>query len=258
MELIKLAARRSAWGDAIYVILNLAYAAVLFGLVLAFTPPWLAYLVVVLSKWRVFAVRPRFWFANMQASVADVLVGLSFVTLVWLSGDRLLLQILLLGLFVAWLIFVKPRSSRGWVKLQAGLGQFFGLTALMSLTYESIASVVVLAAWLIGYAMARHVLTSFADESERTLISLVWGLVIAQLAWLAHHWTIAYTVSGGVKVPQVAITAGLLGFLAVRVYEALRSEDKQRFRALRWPITLVIVIVLTLMIWFNGLDMTQL
>jgi hypothetical protein len=34
---------------------------------------------VVLSKWRMFAVRPRFWAANIRANGVDLMVGLSIV-----------------------------------------------------------------------------------------------------------------------------------------------------------------------------------
>lgn len=258
MELIKLARRRSAWGELIYIILNLAYAGVLFGLVMAFDPPWLAYLTVVLSKWRVFAVRPRFWFANLQANVVDTVVGASFVTLLWLSMGSLVMQIILLLLFVGWLLMVKPRSSRQMVLLQAAIGQFTGLMALFALSYEVPASVVVVISWIIGYTMARHALSAYSDETERTLLSLIWGFVIAEMAWLAQHWTIAYVIGGGVMVPQVAVIAGLLGFLTIKVYGAIRAETKHIWRELRWPIIFVTILTLALLLRFNGFDMTQL
>lgn len=258
MELIKSAARRTVWGEAIYVVLNLAYAGLLFGLVMVFDPPWLAYLAVVLSKWRVFAVRPRFWFANLQANVADALVGASFVTLLWITPGQLIVQALLFLMFLGWLIFIKPRSKRHWVLIQAAIGQFFGLAALFSLSYELFASVVVAVAWIIGYSMARHVLSSYHDETERTLLSLVWGFVVAELAWLSQHWTIAYAISGELMIPQIAIVSTLLGFLAIRTYDVLHKEGKRRFQELRWPIVFVVVIIVALLVRFNGLDMTQL
>ena len=39
----------------------------------------LALSIVVLSKWRMFAVRPRFWSANLRANAVDLMVGLSAV-----------------------------------------------------------------------------------------------------------------------------------------------------------------------------------
>ncbi len=37
----------------------------------------LALSIIVLSKWRMFAVRPRFWLANIRANAVDLIVGLS-------------------------------------------------------------------------------------------------------------------------------------------------------------------------------------
>jgi hypothetical protein len=39
----------------------------------------LAFSIIVLSKWRMFAVRPRFWATNVRANAIDMMVGLSIV-----------------------------------------------------------------------------------------------------------------------------------------------------------------------------------
>lgn len=258
MELIKSAARRSKLSDVIYIVLNLAFAAALFGLTIAFDPPYLAYLLVLLSKWRVFAVRPRFWFANLQTNIVDVIVGISAVTLIWLAGDALIIQILLSVLYAAWLLIVKPRSKRHWVLLQAGISQFVGLVALFSVAYTWPALVVVLVAWLIGYAAAKHALGSY-DEDEDTLLALIWGLVIAELAWLSYHWTIAYQLVGELKIPQIAIIVGLFGFIGIKLYVNYHDNDRSfRLGEIRWPLLFATAVIVMLLVRFSGLDMTQL
>ncbi len=47
----------------------------------------LAIIVVILSKWRMFAVRPRFWAANVRANSVDLLVGIPIV--LFMSHSRL-------------------------------------------------------------------------------------------------------------------------------------------------------------------------
>ena len=137
--------------------------------------------------------------------------------------------------------------------------QAISLTALFSFAYLLPASVATAAGWLIGYIAARHALVSFKDEEDRTLLSLAWGLVVAELSWLSYHWTIAYTLSGELKIPQVAIVVGLLSFLAMKVYGSLRENaDQVVFRDIRWPLTFVALVIALLMIRFNGMDMTQL
>lgn len=258
MELLKLATRRSGWSELFYIALNLAYAAALLILVLLFNPPWIAYLVVILSKWRTLAVRPRYWFANLQANLVDALVVGSFVTLMWRADTNLWLQIVLAVLLAVWLTIVKPQSKRQWVLVQAFVCQAISLMALFSLAYHTIASVIVLGAWLVGYSSARHALSSYSEESDRTLLSLAWSLIIAELGWLGYHWTIAYTIYDQVKVPEVAVTTSLLGFLAIRIYETYRSDDKRWFKELRWPVVFVVFVIMTLLLLFNGLDPTQL
>src|ERR1044071_1426481 len=46
-----------------------------------------ALIVIVLSKWRMFAVRPRFWAANIRANAVDLMVGLSIVIFMSQSGS---------------------------------------------------------------------------------------------------------------------------------------------------------------------------
>lgn len=258
MELIKSAARRSRLSDVVYVVLNLAFAGLLFSLTTLFDPPIVAYLLVVLSKWRVFAVRPRFWFANLQTNVVDLLVGLSFVTLIWLATGTTTIQVLLAVLFAGWLLIIKPRAKRKWVLLQAGISQFMALVALFSIAYTWPSFLVVLIAWLIGYSAARHALGAY-HEDEQTLLSLAWGLIVAELAWLTYHWTIAYTVVGQLKVPQIAIIITLLGFIGIKLYANYQENDQSfKFNELRWPLIFAIAVIVMLLVRFSGLDMTQL
>src|SRR3954467_2211669 len=78
----------------------------------------LAILVVILSKWRMFAVRPRFWPANIRANAIDLMVGLS-VVLFMTHSNSMLLQFVWAALYAIWLIAIKPRSSVLMVTLQA-------------------------------------------------------------------------------------------------------------------------------------------
>ncbi|MEO5499367.1 MAG: hypothetical protein ABIR46_02625, partial [Candidatus Saccharimonadales bacterium] len=271
MELIKLAGRRSKLSDIVYILLNVAYAVSLFILVSPGVDlPYLAFTLVLLSKWRVIAVRPRFWFANLQANFVDFLVGISVVTLMILTAASTPWVAALLSVFFAfWLLVLKPHNAQKWVLLQAAIAQFISLMALFSfahsfelkplLTDSSFLTVVI--AWLIGYMAARHALSSFPDEDERSLLSLIWGFIVAELAWLAHHWTIAYSVYGDMAgssdrqlmIPQIAIIVTLLGFITIKWYEAIRKIEDKRLNAEARSATIFAVIAITiLMLFFNG------
>ena len=126
----------------------------------------------------------------------------------------------------------------------------------------------VVLAWVIGYMSARHALSSFRGEEERSLLSLIWGFVLAELAWLAHHWTIAYSIYNDataavdkqLMIPQVALVATLLGFVVVRWYESFHSpDDKKAAKDARAATIFAAAALAILLIFFNGsLDITSL
>lgn len=257
MELIKSVTRRSRLSEVVYVGLNLAYAGLLWLLVATFEPPYLAYVIVAISKWRIFAVRPRFWFANLQANTVDALVSVSIVTLLWLNNGDFGMQLLLTLLFAIWLVVLKPRSKQYWMVIQAQVALFVSLVALFSISYALPAVAVVVVCWLIGYSAARHVLTSYNNEPDRTTLALIWGLVVAELGWLGYHWTVAYGLNDNFKIPQIAVVISLIGFLTMKVYDMQHhNEGKLDMKVLRWPLLFVILTIGLLLFRFNGLNPT--
>src|SRR3982074_1528761 len=70
----------------------------------------LALSIIVLSKWRMFAVRPRFWAANVRANAIDLMVGLSIVLFMTHTAS-LALQFTWAVLYAVWLLAIKPGSS---------------------------------------------------------------------------------------------------------------------------------------------------
>lgn len=240
------------------MLLNAAYATLLLVLLLGFEgQPYLAYLLVILSKWRVFAVRPRFWIANIQTNLLDTLVGLSVVTLLWQNMGNLTYQVFISALFAAWLIFLKPLSKRFWVIIQGGVAQFVATMALFTVAYNFHVAVVTLLGWFIGFVTARHIINVFSDEHEDVVISVSWGIVIAELSWLTYYWTIAYTP---LKIPQISIVASLLGYMALVVYNYLYHREDSRYilRDLAMPILFSLAGIIIVLLFFNGFDPTSL
>ncbi len=256
MELLKTASLRRSWvSETIYIILNLALATAVLLLVRNFSDlPLLAYLLVLVSKWRVLAVRPRFWFANLQANVVDLLVGLSVVTLIWQATGSSVLQIGIAAAFAIWLLLLKPRSGRIWILWQSAITQFVAVTALLSLGYKWPLWLVVLLMWVIGYSVARHFLASY-EEEELTLLSLVWGLAVAELGWLAYHWTIAYALPSStlinLQIPQMAIILAALGYIIGKSYSLYNTHAKPRFKNIGLQVGISSAIILIMLIFFN-------
>lgn len=260
MDLLKFVARRSFLSEIIYVLLNLALAIGVWLLVAYFGTPWLAYGLILVSKWRVLSVRPRFWFANIQANAVDVLVGLGFATLLAGANGFPAVQTVLTLLFVGWLLYLKPRSTHAAMGAQALVANFVALSALFALAYNWDTAPVVLIGWAVGYSVARHILSSY-EEKETVLLSFIWGFVVAELVWVTFHWNVVYGVKliPGILIPQVAIITTILGYVAGRFYLALGSENaRQSSRQLLWPSAIGGVIVLLVLLQPLFTDLTRL
>lgn len=242
--------------EVVYRLLNVAYAVVLLVLLLEFEgQPYLAYLVVFLSKWRVFAVRPRFWVANIQTNLLDTLVGLSAVTLIWQNTGNMSVQVGITAVFALWLTILKPLSKRFWVIVQGGVAQFAAITALFTVAHSMHVAVVTALAWLIGFVVAKHILNMYTEEREEVVLSVIWGVVVAELSWLTYYWTIAYTP---LKIPQIAIVLSLLGYLTLIMYNYLYHQPEARYiwRDLAMPILFSLAGIVLLLVFFNVFDPT--
>jgi hypothetical protein len=256
MEFLRAHKRRSLLSETIYVLLNLALAAASLIVIWATGTPWLALTLVFLSKWRVLAVRPRYWFAHIESNMVDLIVSVGLVVLMYLAGQTgrgTFVQIFLVLLYAGWLLFLKPRTRRNTVAIQAGVAIVVGTMALASISYEWPSSFFVLGMWLIGYSVARHVLVVYSDDDIR-LLSLIWGFVAAELGWLTFHWTIAYTLplTNGLKLPQSTLLLLGISFLAERVYYSLDKHGKVRLNDIMMPMLLVLGVIVVLLLFFNS------
>ena len=258
MEFLRVVKRRSLLSESIYILLNLALAGAVLGAVLATGTPWLALGLVLLSKWRVLAVRPRYWFAHIEANMVDLIVSIGLVLVMFTVGQSgaqgaTAVQVIIALLYALWLLLLKPRSRRVYVVAQAAVAVVVGSMALAAISYEWPSSVFVIVMWVIGFASARHVLSAYSDESLR-LLSLVWAFVFAEIGWLCYHWTIAYTLpfSAGLKLPQMTIILLALCFLAERVYAAYEKKQKIRAGDIALPMFLSLGIIFVLVFFFNG------
>lgn len=261
MELLKVVKRRSLLSESIYILLNLALAIAVPIVIWATGTPWLALALVLLSKWRVLAVRPRYWFAHVEANMVDIIVSLGLVELIYLvylvgqsgSGQAVGVQIFLTVVYAAWLLMLKPRTRRSAVALQAAAAVFIGTIALSSISYGWPSSLVVLGMWIIGYSSARHVLVAYSDTDIR-LLSLIWGFVIAEIGWLTYHWTIAYSLpfGGGLKLPQATLLILGISYLAERVYNSYHKHGAVRFNDLAMPMLLALGVIIVLLTLFNA------
>lgn len=200
----------------------------------------LALSMVVLSKWRMFAVRPRFWAANIRANAVDLMVGLSIV-LFMTETDSMVLQAGWAGLYAIWLLYIKPRSDMAGVTIQAFIGQLAALSALYLVWADGPIFGLTLLTGLFCFLAARHFLDTF-DEPYAKLLALIWGYFGASLAWLLSHWMLFY----GGAMAQATLLLSALGYgLAVLYYfdhkDKLSTGLKRQFIFIMIAIVVVVV-----------------
>lgn len=260
MEFLKLVRRRSFLSEAVYTVLNIALAVAVVTVIRYTGSVGFAIGLVVLSKWRVLAVRPRFWWANLRSNMVDFIVSIGFVVHMYLVNDaaiadssKLTVLAVLTALYIGWLLYIKPRSKRAYVALQAGAAVLLGTSALYAVSFNWPVSTVVIPMWLIGYTAARHIISSYDDETHGLFLSLAWGVVMAELGWVAYHWTIAYNLplSTSLHVPQVAIIVTLASFLAYKSYDSFYKNAKIRMNDVILPLLFTLSVILVLLTIFN-------
>ena len=203
----------------------------------------LALSLVLLSKWRMFAVRPRFWPASIRANAVDITIGLSIVLLMAASPG--LVQLLLTAAYAAWLVVLKPASGTFMVAGQAMLGQLAGLMALFLVWADGPLIGLIAVGGTICYVSARHFFDEF-DEPYAKLLSYFWAYFGAAIIWVLGHWLLFY---GLIAQPTLILT--MVGYsLAVLYYfdhtERLNTGLR---RQLLFAMVAVIIIILAFSDW---------
>jgi len=199
----------------------------------------LALSMIVLSKWRMFAVRPRFWAANVRANAIDLMVGLSTVIFMT-QTTSLLWQFVWAALYALWLVVIKPASGIAMVTGQAFIGQLVALMALYLIWTTGPVAGLTLLTGLFCFLAARHFFDVF-DEPYGRLLSYIWGYFGAALAWLLSHWLLFYQ-----SVAQTTLLLSALGYgLAVMYYldhnDRLSKGTRRQFVFIMLAIVVVVL-----------------
>jgi hypothetical protein len=203
----------------------------------------LAILLVLLSKWRMLAVRPRYWVANLVSNGVDIMVAVSLI--LFMAGTSVtwwqLLWVLLYGL---WLVWLKPRYDVLSVSAQAMVGQLLGLSLLYLKFGDSSIVTLVAGTWLVTYLAARHYLTSF-EESHSALIAHIWAYFSASLAFVLAHWLLFYGT-----IAQIIIVLTTIGYGLAALYY-LDATDRLSHTLQRQLVGLMLAILLIIVLFSN-------
>ncbi len=206
----------------------------------------IAVVLILLSKWRVLAVRPRHWMAYLRANAVDIVVGIS--TVVFMSQTGVMAwQLVWAAVYAVWLLLIKPGSSLLGISLQAGIAQLFGLMALYLTWGGSSTAVLVIGTWTVAYVAARHFFSAF-DEPYTRFLSDAWAFFAATLAWVLSHWLLFY---GAVAQPTLLLTLLGYGLGAMYYLEQTQRLSKLARRQFIFIMIAVVMVVLVFSDWGN-------
>ncbi|MBR2658834.1 hypothetical protein IKD57_02995 [Candidatus Saccharibacteria bacterium] len=245
---------RNMASSAVHVFLNILLGLGAVLITVFSGNPVLGIILVLVSKWRIFAVRSRYLWLNIKSNLVDLIVGISVVLISYYSGGSLApVHFILAAGYTIWLLFIKPMSSETATLVQSLIAVFLGITATSIMTANQDALLAVFTAFLVGYAASRHVLAQTNDQ-DFTLTTLVCGLVFAEVAWLCHNWAIIYTFGAtGIRIPQVAIILTIFAFIYNYARQAMiKYQDDFRFKHIIGPVVFGVLLVSIIVLWFSN------
>ncbi len=201
---------------------------------------WVAIMLVLLSKWRIFAVKARHWPANIRANAVDIFTGLSFVVFM-ISTDVMSIQLLWAAFYAVWLLLIKPQSNVLWVGIQALLSQMLTLVAIYYYFSESSTTTLMFLTWGVTYLCARHFLAAF-DEAMARATAYYWAFFCAGIAWLSGHWLIFY---GPIAQPALLLSVLAYGLAAMYYLEhtdRLTKNIRRQFIAVMFMVVIFLIL----------------
>jgi hypothetical protein len=217
----------------------------------------LAIILVIVSKWRVFAVRPRYWISNVVANMVDYIVGIGYAIFLFSISapdpQKAVIQLIIVIMYVFWLLFIKQQSKQKYIVIQSLSAVFIGINALALVSYDWPVSVFVIGMWVIGYSCSRHIILSY-EEKEYQSLSYIVGFVFCELGWIFDHWMVAYTLPT-VSMPffsQIAVVITTLSYLFYKIYDYFFGKDSTKKFDLVLTTVFSLFIIIMLVFVFSG------
>lgn len=203
---------------------------------------------VLLAKWRMLAVKPRYWVSNVRANLVDIFIGLSVVA--FIAGSQYwYTQIIWTALYMLWLLWLKQQSKPLAVMIQALVAQALALVAFYRAFPNSSIALCVVVSWLVCYAIARHFLSTY-NEPLLSTIANIWAWFGAVMAWVLGHWVIDYLF-----LPQIALVLGVIGYGLASLYY-LHAKSKLNSGLKRQIIGVVTILLMLIIVFSDWQDKT--
>lgn len=118
----------SGFSHILHLLLTVAMPMIIFVLV-RLSLVQLALVFVVLSKWRILSVKPRYWLPLVRANAVDFIVGVSTVIFM-VNTSSGLIQLIWAMAYAMWLVLIKPSLSEFGISLKATTAFIYGLMAV--------------------------------------------------------------------------------------------------------------------------------
>lgn len=200
--------------------------------------------IILLSKWRIFAVRPRHWLAHFRTNAVDMIFSVSILSFM-ISTSAMSWQLFWVLIFEIWVLYIKPGAQPLLVSAQALIAQFVGLVALFLAFDSASLAVYVLGAAVILYFSARHFFGSF-EEPYYAAYSWTWALFGACMVWVLGHWLLFYE-----HVAQPAILLSVLGYGFGALYYLSETDKLSKLvqRQVVFAVTVIVAVILIFSDW---------
>ena len=252
-DFVALRRSRNAFSSLLHVILNAALAVISIYITWITGSPLIGILLVILSKWRMLAVRPRYWELNIKSNLVDLIVGNSIILIAYCSGRAFLpVHIILMVIYAIWLIIIKPRSTESAANLQSFVAIFLGTIATVLMTASANSIYMAIGGFIIGYAGARHILVQGEDKDYNSII-LAGAIISAEIFWLCHSWLIVYSFADtGIIIPQLSIIMAIVAFIFGYTYKSITAnEGKLKWSEVGTPTAFAIITIVVIVLFFS-------
>lgn len=235
----------NGYSRVLHLALLAALPVLVFVLVSAGFAP-LAFMVILLSKWRMFAVKPRFWAAHIRTNSVDIMVGLSLLAFM-VQTDSQTWRLIWMLVYIIWLTVIKPSSTMFVIAIQAMIGFSLGIIALFLVGRGVPLVALVFGSGLVCYFGAHHFFDDFNEKYAR-LLSYTWAWFGAGLTWVLGHWLLFY---GDVLIAQPALVLIVLGYGLGSLYYLDHQDRLTKLMGKQFVFIMVaiVLIVLTLSDW---------
>lgn len=177
-----------------------------------------------------------------------LLVGLSVVLIVALV-PRLVTQVVIAGLYVAWRVWwsaQRAEAAAGLMNLLVVQAVMFEALFLMAAIWRTSNWLVITLVWLGAYV---SVYGALARRGERAagLLAATWALICAEVSWVLLLWLFTYTMSGGyILVPQPALILTAMGYCFGSIYASQRQGNLSRGRLTEYLLIALILIAIVI------------